>query len=94
MTEEFIEKAQRHLGLEWADDATASVIADQAAEAEALMLRYDPNFSISNPEQAGLLITLMRYIRSGATHEFFENYKAEVLALSDFGQADLEKKDE
>lgn len=79
----FIDKLKRHLGLLWVDESEEQTIKEQIEEGLAYLKRFDPSFSYDDPQQAGLLITLVRYIRAGAVDDFEANYKREILALSD-----------
>lgn len=90
MNPDFVARVLRHLGLEWVDDSTRQTVSDQINEGYVYLKRYDPKFDLNDPQQAGLLITLVRYIRAGSTDDFAKNYAAELLALSDLGSADVE----
>lgn len=83
-----VKKVQRHLSLEWVDESARLVIEDQIEEAFAYLKRYDPRFDLTDPQQLGLLITLVRYIRAGSTDDFEINYAKELYALSDLGSGD------
>lgn len=80
----------RQLGYTWCPPGQDLVLRDLMEEALAYLVRYDPSIT---RESAGadhfvrsLVVEYVRYGLSNARDDFYQNYRKELLSLSDRGR--------